>query len=76
MTQEQNNKDKLSDMDLDFVRVLEDLIDALLANGTIRLTDLPSSAIKKLGERKTARSRLRETLDLIGDDFDDDEGLL
>ena len=28
----------------DFVRVLEDLIDALIANGTLRLTDLPVQA--------------------------------
>lgn len=75
MQDEQQNKDKLQDLDLEFVRVLEDLIDTLLANGTIRLTDLPDNAIKKLGERKTARSRLRETLDLINDN-DDDEGLL
>lgn len=75
MTEDQKDKEKLSTLDLEFVRVLEDLIDTLLANGTIRLTDLPSGAIKKLGERKTVRSRLRETLDLINDN-DEEEGLL
>lgn len=72
---EEKNREKLHDLDLEFVRVLEDLIDALLENGTIRLTDLPSGAIKKLGERKSARNRLRESLDLINDNYDD-EGLI
>ena len=34
----------VSQLDADFVRVLEDLIDALIANGTLRLTDLPVQA--------------------------------
>lgn len=52
-------------MDADFIRVLEDLIDALLANGTLRLTDLPASALQKLNQRKQVRARLRNSLDLI-----------
>ena len=35
---------EFSQLDADFVRVLEDLIDALIANGTLRLTDLPVQA--------------------------------
>jgi hypothetical protein len=38
---ERSSRRELSALDADFIRVLEDLIDALLANGTLRLTDLP-----------------------------------
>lgn len=58
----------LSSMDAEFIRVLEDLIDVLLANGTIRLTDLPPQAVHKLSQRKHARQRLRDSLDLLDDD--------
>lgn len=61
-------KPDLSQMDADFIRVLEDLIDALLANGTLRLTDLPPQALAKLNRRKHARARLRDSLDLIDDE--------
>ncbi|OZI36328.1 hypothetical protein CEG14_15075 [Bordetella genomosp. 1] len=57
-----------SQLDADFVRVLEDLIDALIANGTLRLTDLPPRAQMKLTERKQQRKRLHEHLDLLDDD--------
>ncbi len=59
---------QMNTLDIDFVRVLEDLIDVLIENGTIRLTDLPAQAQQKLTQRKQARRRLRETLDLIGED--------
>lgn len=64
---------ELSQLDADFIRVLEDLIDVLVANGTLRLTDLPAEALDKLNQRKRARARLRDSLDLIDDE---DEGLL
>lgn len=59
---------ELSALDADFIRVLEDLIDALLANGTLRLTDLPPRALEKLQLRKQTRQRLQNSLDLIDDD--------
>lgn len=59
---------ELSALDADFIRVLEDLIDALLANGTLRLTDLPPRALEKLQQRKRVRQRLQNSLDLIDDD--------
>lgn len=65
---------ELSQLDADFIRVLEDLIDALVANGTLRLTDLPAEALDKLSRRKQTRSRLRDALDLIDDD--EEEGLI
>ena len=64
-------REHLSALDADFIRVLEDLVDALLANGTLRLTDLPPEAVAKLDQRRQARARLRDSLDLIGDDDDD-----
>lgn len=63
---------ELSQLDADFIRVLEDLIDALVSNGTLRLTDLPAEALEKLSQRKRARARLRDSLDLIDED---EEGL-
>ena len=66
--QDPAKKSDLSSLDADFIRVLEDLIDTLVANGTIRLTDLPPEAIAKLNQRKRARRRLRDSLDLIEDE--------
>ena len=62
------NKVELSDLDADFIRVLEDLIDALIANGALRLTDLPPQALEKLQQRKNARQRFRNSLNLLDDD--------
>jgi len=61
-------KQNFSALDDDFIRVLEDVIDALLTNGTLRLTDLPPHAQAKLNERKRERDRLRNSLDLMPDD--------
>lgn len=65
-------RNNLSELDADFIRVLEDLIDALIANGALRLTDLPPQALDKLSRRKLARQRLQDALDLLNDD----EGLI
>lgn len=65
MSPKQADEHGLSDLDSGFIRVLEDLIDVLLANGTLRLTDLPPEALSKLSKRKLARARLRDSLDLI-----------
>lgn len=56
---------ELSGLDIEFIRVLEDLIEALIANGVLRLTDLPPQAVEKLNQRKSARKRLHGALDLI-----------
>ncbi len=68
----ESQKSEFSALDIGFIRVLEDLIDTLVANGTLRLTDLPPQAQAKLNERKGARRRLRDSLDLI----DDEDNLL
>ena len=67
-TDQDRFKQDLSDLDAGFIRVLEDLIDALIANGTLRLTDLPPQALEKLAQRKHARQRLQGALNLIPDD--------
>lgn len=63
-------KQDLSELDSGFIRVLEDLIDALIDNGSLRLTDLPPQALEKLNQRKRARRRLHDALDLIPEDDD------
>ncbi|NYT45638.1 hypothetical protein H0A64_12480 [Alcaligenaceae bacterium] len=68
MAQDENDKRRLDALDVEFIRVLEDVIDALLENGTLRLTDLPAEALHKLNQRKTARQSLRDSLSLIDDD--------
>lgn len=64
-------KKRLSVSDAEFIRVLEDLIDALLERGVIRLTDLPPHALEKLQERKLTREQLRHGLNLIDDEDGD-----
>lgn len=57
--------------DLGLVRVLEDLIDTLLAKDVIRFTDLPIPAQNRLLQRRS----LRESLSAVSL-LDDDRGLL
>lgn len=61
----------LRDLDIDLVRVLEDVIDLLVARGVFRFTDLPESAQQKLLFRKTLRSQWQP----VPDPLDDDGGL-
>lgn len=74
MVQKDNNtgtqasSKEFTELDVEFIRVLEDVIDALLTSGTLRLTDLPPQAIEKLNQRKKVRDRLRNSLDLLPDD--------
>ena len=44
-------------LDADFVRVLEDVIDTLIARNVINITDLPEQAQAKLFARKSFRER-------------------
>lgn len=53
-------------LDADFVRVLEDVIDLLIATNVIRITDLPAEAQRKLFSRKRFRdSQARNALTLF-----------
>lgn len=53
-------------LDADFVRVLEDVIDLLIARNVIRVTDLPLDAQRKLFSRKRFRdNQARNALTLF-----------
>jgi len=57
-----------AEMDANLVRVLEDLIDALLKRNILRITDLPVEAQAKLFERKHFRENMQgNALKLFGD---------
>ncbi len=63
--------DEFARLDASFVRVIEDLIDTLIAKNLINLTDLPEQAQSKLLSRKTFRERAaRDALKLFGDGGD------
>lgn len=63
----------LRQSDLEMVRVLEDLINALLDKGVLRISDLPEAAQAKLAGRSRARDALGATRLLVDDD---DTGLI
>lgn len=52
-------------IDIDFVRVTEDLIYALIDKGVLQFTDLPPDAQRKLSERASFRNlKLKNPLNL------------
>jgi hypothetical protein len=58
-------------LDVDFVRVLEDVIEALTARNLINLTDLPENAQAKLLARRSFRERHSDhALELFGRSHD------
>ncbi|MBL6928545.1 MAG: hypothetical protein ISR44_05185 [Rhodospirillales bacterium] len=77
--------------DLSLVRVLEDLVDTLIENGTFMFTDLPDAAQEKLRGRRGLRKEFAYVETLFGSaeegmddtavdfgngDFGDDDGIL
>ena len=55
-------------LDADFVRVIEDVIDTLLVKNILNITDLPDGAQAKLFARKTFRERIaKNSLRLFSD---------
>lgn len=60
--------------DLDFVRVLEDVIGVLIDKNVIRFTDLPQEAQHKLSERHFMRDHI-SSVGLV-DEAGDDDGLV
>jgi hypothetical protein len=55
-------------LDAGLIRVLEDLVDVLIARNVIRITDLPAGAQQKLFARKNFRDRFqRNALQLFAD---------
>lgn len=67
MANDKPEVDALKASDYELIRVIEDLIDLLSASGTIRFTDLPLEARRKLLERKSIRSG-RSGFTLLNDD--------
>ena len=63
----------MTETDLDFVRVVEDLVELLIAKNYILFTELPEKAQEKMRKRQAMRGKLGEHLDLLADD---DEGFL
>lgn len=63
--------DALVNSDLPMVRVLDDLIDMLVASGSIRFTDFPEQAQQKLFARRSLRQQ-RDCLRLFADDQEQD----
>ena len=61
----------LRNLDVDLVRVLEDVVDLLVGRGVFRFTDLPESAQQKLMFRKTLRSQWQA----VPDPLAEEEGL-
>jgi len=58
----------LQDTDLNFVRVVEDVIELLVTKNLILFTELPDSAQTKMMERQKLRSAMTSHLDLLEDD--------
>lgn len=68
---------RFEQLDAAFIRVLEDLIDALIRRRVINITDLPSAAQHKLYSRKDHRAPTALTeLNLLGDAPDGGPGTL
>lgn len=59
--------DKLAESDQALIRVVEDLVDTLIAKDLLRFTDLPEAAQAKLLERRSLR-RSVNALNLLQDD--------
>lgn len=70
----QIGQETFTQSDLDFVRVVEDLINLLIAKNYIRFTDLPDQAQGKMRSRQALRGKLNSSLDLLSDENTD--GLL
>jgi len=60
----------LRSSDLEFIRVVDDLLEVLFSKGLINFTDLPEKAQQKFIERGRLREQNRDALSLLGDDDD------
>lgn len=59
---------RLTRADLEFIRVLEDLIAALMEKGIIGISDLPREAQRKLLDRATLRGKIAAHLPIMSED--------
>jgi hypothetical protein len=60
-------RERLSQSDLEMVRVIEDLVDLLIGKNVFNFTDLPRVAQKKLLDRRQLRRNLSVLTNLVGD---------
>jgi len=63
--------DALAASDREMARIVEDLIDVLIANNVINFTDFPAEAQRKLLRRRNLRRSLSTLKTLVGDEGDD-----
>ena len=66
----ENTKEQLLSSDSETIRVIEDLVDALIQKKLITLTDLPLAAQQKLNERQRIRSELNVLENLMVEEED------
>ena len=59
-------RERLSESDLEMVRVIEDLVDVLIGKNVFNFTDLPRIAQKKLLNRRQLRRNLSVLTNLVG----------
>lgn len=59
---------RMLESDLDFIRVLEDLISVLVEKNVICFTDLPEVVQQKINRRRTIRAALSRDMNLLDDD--------
>ena len=60
----------MTQSDLDFVRVVEDLVDLLVQKNYILFTELPEKAQEKMQARQALRGKMASRLDLLDDEED------
>ena len=58
----------LAASDLDLIRVVEDVVELLIAKGLILFTELPEDAQQKIMRRQQMRSQAENLQDLISED--------
>jgi len=67
-TEADQREARFASLDAGLIRVVEDLVDVLVARNIIRITDLPGEAQQKLFDRKGFRDRFRRNaLDLFAE---------
>lgn len=59
--------------DLQFIRVIEDVIDVLLKKNILNITDFPPAVIEKLLKRQSVRKRISNSVSM---DFNDESDVL
>lgn len=68
---ESGTQSALRSSDLEFIRVVDDLLDVLFSKGLVNFTDLPEKAQQKFIERGRLREQNRDALTLLDSDGDD-----